>query len=161
VHYLETGERRPIPPQGGSPALERHAAAFVTLTSQGDLRGCVGRKASTEPLATLVPSLTLAAALEDTRFAPIRRGEADLELEVSVLTPMKRIASLDEFRVNEHGALLEAGFNHGLLLPQVATERNWTARQFLDALARKAGAGRDAYRDPSARVYVFRAQIIR
>jgi len=160
-HFLETGERRPIPPQGGSPALERRAAAFVTLTSQGNLRGCVGRKASTEPLATLVPSLTLAAALEDTRFDPVRRGEADLELEVSVLTPMKRIASLDEFRVNEHGALLEAGFNHGLLLPQVATERNWTARQFLDALARKAGAGRDAYRDPSTRIYVFRAQIIR
>lgn len=161
AHFLDTGERRPIPPQGGSPALERRAAAFVTLMSQGNLRGCVGRKASTEPLSTLVPSLTLTAALEDTRFAPVRQGEADLELEVSVLTPMKRIANLDDFRVNEHGALLEAGLNHGLLLPQVATERRWTARQFLEALARKAGAGRDACGEPSARVYVFRAQIIR
>ena len=161
AHFLATGERRPIPPQGGSPALERRAAAFVTLMSQGNLRGCVGRRVSTEPLATLVPSLTLTAALEDTRFAPVRQGEPDLELEVSVLTPMKRIASLDEFRVNEHGALLEAGLNHGLLLPQVATERNWTARQFLEALVRKAGAGRDDYRDPSTKVYVFRAQIIR
>ncbi len=161
ANYLDTGQRRPIPPQGGSAALDRRAAAFVTLMSQGNLRGCVGRRASTEPLSTLVPSLTLAAALEDTRFAPLRQGEEDVELEVSVLTPMKRIASLDEFRVNEHGALLEAGLNHGLLLPQVATERNWTAKQFLDALARKAGASRDAYRDSSTRVYVFRAQIIR
>jgi AmmeMemoRadiSam system protein A len=141
--------------------LERRAAAFVTLMSQGNLRGCVGRKASTEPLSTLVPALTLTAALEDTRFAPVRQGEADLELEVSVLSPMKRIANLEEFRVNEHGALLEAGSDHGLLLPQVATERHWTAGQFLDALLRKAGASRDAYRDPETRVYVFRAQIIR
>ncbi len=161
ARYLETGQRQPIPPQGGSPALERRAAAFVTLTSQGNLRGCVGRKASTEALSTLVPALTLTAALEDTRFAPVRPGEADLELEVSVLSPMKRIASLDEFWVNEHGALLEAGSNHGLLLPQVATERHWTAGQFLDALLRKAGASRDAYREPSTRLYVFRAQIIR
>jgi AmmeMemoRadiSam system protein A/AmmeMemoRadiSam system protein B len=161
AHYLETGDRQPIPAQGGSPALERRAAAFVTLMSQGNLRGCVGRKASTEPLSTLVPALTLTAALEDTRFAPVRQGEADLELEVSVLSPMKRIANLEEFRVNEHGALLEAGSDHGLLLPQVATERHWTAGQFLDALLRKAGASRDAYRDPETRVYVFRAQIIR
>jgi hypothetical protein len=160
ARYLETGERRPIPAEGGSPALERRAAAFVTLTSQGQLRGCVGRKVSHEPLATLVPSLALSAALEDTRFAPVRSGEADIELEVSVLSPMKRIASLDQFRVNEHGALLEAGLDHGLLLPQVATERNWTARQFLEALARKAGAGQQVYGSPSTRVYVFRAQII-
>ncbi len=161
AHYLETGDRQPIPPQGGSPALERRAAAFVTLMSRGELRGCVGRKVSTQPLSTLVPTLTLTAALEDTRFAPVRPGEADLELEVSVLTPMKRIASPDQFRVNEHGALLEAGLNHGLLLPQVATERHWAAGQFLEALLRKAGASRDAYRDPSTRLYVFRAQIIR
>jgi AmmeMemoRadiSam system protein B/AmmeMemoRadiSam system protein A len=158
--YLETGERRPIPPESDSPALDRRAAAFVTLRSRGELRGCVGRKASTEPLSTLVPSLTLSAALEDTRFTPVGTGETDLELEISVLSPMKRIGSLDEFQVNEHGALLEAGYNHGLLLPQVATERNWTARQFLEALARKAGVGRDVYRDPSTRVYVFRAQIL-
>jgi hypothetical protein len=161
AHYLETGERLPIRPEGSSPALDRRAAAFVTLTSQGDLRGCVGRKVSEEPLSALVPGLTLAAALEDTRFTPVRAGETDLELEISVLSPMKRIASLDEFRVNEHGALLEAGYDHGLLLPQVATERNWSAKQFLEALVRKAGASRDVYRDPSARVYVFRAQIVR
>ncbi len=160
-HYLKTGKRQPIPPEpeDGSPAMERRAAAFVTLTSQGELRGCVGRKASTEPLSTLIPSLALAAALDDSRFAPVRPGDAELDLEISVLSPMKRIASPDEFRVNEHGALLEAGYCHGLLLPQVATERNWTARQFLDALVRKAGASRDVYRDPSTRLYVFRAQV--
>ena len=108
----------------------------------------------------MIPSLTLAAALDDPRFARVRVGDTDLDLEISVLTPMKRIATLDQFQVNEHGALLEAGLSHGLLLPQVATERNWDARQFFDALVRKAGASRDCYQDPSTRVYVFRAQII-
>jgi AMMECR1 domain-containing protein len=83
-----------------------------------------------------------------------------LEVEISVLSPFKRLADLDGFRVNEHGALLESGQRHGLLLPQVATERNWTAPQFLDALTQKTGVSRDAYRNPSTRVYVFRAQII-
>ncbi len=160
-HYLRTGERQPIPAEGGSPALERRAAAFVTLHSGGELRGCVGRRGPDEPLSDLIPRLALSAGLEDSRFDPLRPGESGLEVEVSVLSPMKRILSLDRFRVNEHGAYLEAGVDRGLLLPQVATERQWSAGQFLSALLRKAGAPGDAYADPCTRVYVFRAQIIR
>ncbi len=160
-HYLKTGERKPIPPERALPALERRAGAFVTLHSGGDLRGCVGRRGSTEPLSETVPALTLAAALEDSRFRPVRRGEKGLELEISVLSPFKRIEGLDRFRVNEHGALLDYEGYQGLLLPQVATERNWSATQFLEALARKAGVTYSAYRQPSTKVYVFRAQIIR
>lgn len=76
-----------------------------------------------------------------------------------MLSPFKRLADLGDFRVNQHGALLEAGLHHGLLLPQVATERNWTAQQFLDALAQKTGVSRDVYRDASTSVSVFRAQV--
>ncbi len=159
-HYVRTGERKPIPPERTTPALERAAGAFVTLTANGSLRGCVGRRASKEPLRDTVPALTLAAALEDSRFRPVRRGETGLEVEISVLSPFKRIADLDKFRVNEHGALLDACGYQGLLLPQVATERNWSALQFLDALARKTGVTQEAYRDPSTKVYVFRAQVI-
>ncbi len=159
-HYLQTGERTPIPPDSTTPALERCAGAFVSLHSGGKLRGCVGRRASREPLHQAVPALTLAAALEDTRFRPVHRGEQGLALEISVLSPFKRIPNLDSFRVNEHGALLDADGYQGLLLPQVATERNWSALQFLDALARKTGVNYGAYREPSTKVYVFRAQII-
>ncbi len=74
---------------------------------------------------------------------------------------MKRIGSLKQFCVNQHGALLESGHAHALLLPQVATERNWHADQFFEALARKAGVSGDVYHDPATRVFVFRAQIIR
>ncbi len=161
AHYLKTGERAPVLPERGSAALERCAAAFVTLHSRGTLRGCVGRRACSEPLSQLVPSLALAAALDDSRFDPVRPGEAELDVEISVLTPMKRILDPRQFRVNEHGALLESGLHHGLLLPQVATERNWGAAEFLEALDRKAGAHRNAHLDPDSRLYVFRAQVIR
>lgn len=159
--YLQTGQRKPIPPDSMSPALDRRGAAFVTLYSGGALRGCVGRRSSEDSLARIVPALTLSAALEDTRFAPITPREVDLEVEISVLSPMKRIGSPAEFRVNKHGALLESGYAHALLLPQVATERQWRADQFLEALARKAGVSRDVYRDGATRLFVFRAQIIR
>jgi AmmeMemoRadiSam system protein B/AmmeMemoRadiSam system protein A len=159
--YLRTGRRKPFPPDPASPALDRRGAAFVTLYSQGALRGCVGRRASEETLAQIVPLLTLSAALEDTRFDPVTPGESDLEIEISVLSPMKRIGSLEQFRVNQHGALLESGHDRALLLPQVAAERNWRADQFFEALARKAGVSREVYRDPAARLFVFRAQIIR
>jgi hypothetical protein len=159
-HYLETGERKPIPPKRIAPGLERKAGAFVTLTSRGDLRGCVGRRAAEDPLWRLAPALTLAAALEDSRFRPVKPGEAGLEVEISVLSPLKWMADTSGFRVNEHGALLEAGLSRGLLLPQVATERNWTARQFLDALARKTGVSEKVYGEASTRLFVFRAQIL-
>jgi hypothetical protein len=160
AHYQRTGERRPILPEGGTPALQRRAAAFVTLHKDGQLRGCVGRRAALEPLARTVPEMTLAAALDDTRFPPVTPDETGLDIEISVLSPFKRIPDRSAFRVNEHGALLQCGIHHGLLLPQVATERNWNADQFFEALARKAGVSPAVYRDPATRLYVFRAQII-
>ena len=60
-----------------------------------------------------------------------------------------------------HGAILKAKGRQGLLLPQVASDRNWTAEQFFQALALKTEVSQDVYADPSARVYVFRAQVIR
>jgi len=158
--YIETGERQPVPPERVPPALERRAGAFVTLHKKGELRGCVGRRSSTEPLSETVPAMTLAAALDDSRFSPVRRGEEGIDLEISVLSPFKLLENIDEFRAGEHGALLDAGSRQGVLLPQVATERGWGAREFLDALARKAGASPQVYRDPGTRLSVFRAQII-
>jgi len=160
-HYQQTGERTPIPPPRHTIPLERRAAAFVTLHQNGRLRGCVGRRAAAEPLSQAIPVLTLAAALEDSRFDPVTPSERGLEIEISVLSPMKRIPDLDCFRVNLHGAFLETKRRHGLLLPQVATEARWGAKQFFDALARKAGLPPDIYRDPDTRIYVFRAQILR
>ena len=73
---------------------------------------------------------------------------------------MKRITQAGDFRIHEHGAVLRAKGRQGLLLPQVSIERNWNAEQFLQALGTKAGAGGGAHLDPSAKIQVFRAQVI-
>lgn len=158
--YQETGREEPIRADGNSPALDRRTGAFVTLRKMGELRGCVGRSSSDVSLSELIPEMTLAAALDDRRFEPVATDEPDIEIEVSVLSPMKRISDPGRFRVGRDGAYLRAGVHSGLLLPQVAEGRNWTASQFLDALARKAGAPKNVYRKPGTRLSVFRAQVI-
>lgn len=159
-HYQQTGKAVPVAPVGGSSALTRRAGAFVTLRQNGRLRGCVGRCAQPEPLASAIPQLTLAAALEDTRFEPVRPEETGIEVEISVLSPMKWLPDPSRFRVHRDGGYLRSGGRSGLLLPQVAEGRSWTTREFLDALAQKAGLPAGIYQDPSTRLFVFRAQII-
>lgn len=159
-HYQQTGRPEPVPPAGGSPALMRRLGAFVTIHQNGRLRGCVGRCTRPEPLATEIPQLTLAAALEDTRFPPVRPEETGLEVEISILSPMKWLPEPSRFRVYRDGGYLRTATRSGLLLPQVAEGRSWTARDFLNALAQKAGCSPQVYDDPQTRLFVFRAQII-
>ncbi len=161
ARYQRTGSTRvPDLPSSGLPSLARRAGLFVSLHKDGRLRGCLGRTAATQSLEHAVPEMTLAAALEDTRFDPVSTSETGLEVEVSILSPLKRIARREDFRVNQHGAMLKAKGRQGILLPQVATERNWNAGQFFHALATKTGVSPDVYSDPSTRIHVFRAQVI-
>jgi len=159
-HYQQTGRPEPVPPAGASAALLRRLGAFVTLHQQGRLRGCVGRCTKADPLASAVPQLTLSAALEDTRFPPVRPEETGLEVEISILSPMKWLPEPSRFRVHRDGGYLRAATRSGLLLPQVAEGRSWTARDFLEALAQKAGCPPKVYEDPQTRLFVFRAQVI-
>jgi AmmeMemoRadiSam system protein B/AmmeMemoRadiSam system protein A len=159
-HYQQTGKAVPVAPVGGSPALTRRAGAFVTLRRNGRLRGCVGRCVQPEPLLSAIPQLTLAAALEDTRFEPVRPDETGIDVEISILSPMKWLPDPSRFRVHRDGGFLRSGSRSGLLLPQVAEGRSWTPRDFLEALAQKAGLPANVYEDPNSRLFVFRAQII-
>ncbi len=104
--------------------------------------------------------MTLSAALDDRRFSPVGREETDIEVEISILSPMKRLADRRRFQVNRDGAYLRSAHLSGLLLPQVAENRGWTSEQFLSALARKAGAPDDIYDQPETKLYTFRAQVI-
>ena len=160
--YQETG-RRPATaiPKAAPGVLNRRCSLFVTLRKSGHLRGCLGRVSAGEPLQALVPELTLSAALEDTRFEAIDPSESGIDIEISLLSPMKRIPRAGDFQVGAHGALLKAQKGNGLLLPQVATGRGWDSAHFLRALARKAGVSDEVYSDPATRLYVFRAQVIR
>jgi AmmeMemoRadiSam system protein A len=154
----ETGAEHAVE-AAGCPELDRAAGVFVSLHAGHELLGCLGRLEPDMPLRQTVPALALDAALRDPRFDPHRKLPGRMEVEVSILTPFKRIADESRFRLREHGALLDYAGRHALLLPQVARERECSSEWFLETLARKAGLAPGAYRNREARLSVFRAQV--
>lgn len=129
------------------PAFRQPGAAFVTLTKHGALRGCIGFVQPVHPLAEAVRHCAAAAATADPRFPPVAAAElSELSLEISVLSPLRRIERLDEIRVGVHGLQVSQGGRRGLLLPQVATEYGWDRDTFLSHTCVKAGLPADAWR---------------
>ncbi|MBK9171234.1 MAG: AmmeMemoRadiSam system protein B [Bryobacterales bacterium] len=156
--YQRTGLRKP-PAATGSAALGRRMGVFVSLHQQGELRGCIGARLSTLPLSRLTPLMALRAALDDPRFQPLAPGEPECDIEVSVLTPMKRVHDPAGIVPGVHGVYVESKSQDGLLLRQVAAERGWDSEELLSALARKAGLPRNVYTASGTRLSVFQAQI--
>jgi MEMO1 family protein len=157
----ETGERVPLLPERIPPALTRRAAVFVSLHQGERLLGCVGAHSERQPLAEAIPEMTLAAALDDPRFSGILEVPGEIQIEISVLSPMKAVRDAAAFCVRQHGAFLRHGSHAALLLPQVAANRDWTAREFLQALSQKAGLGPHGCQDPESQLAIFRAQVFR
>jgi AmmeMemoRadiSam system protein A len=148
------------PVETASTVLKEPRGAFVSLHRQGQLRGCIGYIEAVKPLLETVREMAPAAAFNDPRFRPLGREElADLEIEISVLTPMRLIQSTDEIEVGQHGLYIIRGLSRGLLLPQVATQYNWDRLTFLEQTCAKAGLPPDAWKDPSAKIYIFGAEI--
>ncbi len=144
------------------PALGRLAepgGAFVTVQCKGRLRGCIGRTHSDNALADTVVQCAIGAARQDTRFKPLRMEElAGLEIEISVLSEMQALTP-DEIEVGIHGIVVTRGGSRGLLLPQVAAERNWSATRFLEEACRKAGLQPDAWGDAETKLFAFIADV--
>jgi AmmeMemoRadiSam system protein B/AmmeMemoRadiSam system protein A len=135
--------------------------AFVTLTESGHLRGCIGRFDDSSPLCDVVTDMAQAAAFEDPRFYPVVADELkDIDIEISVLTPLRRIHNIDEFEYGRQGIYIKKGNRSGTFLPQVANEVNWTKEEFLSHCAQdKAGIGWDGWRD--AELFTYEAIIIK
>ena len=138
-------------------SLKQKCGAFVSLHKHGRLRGCIGHFGEDVPLHEIVAEMARAAAFEDPRFMPVTRDELDdIDIEISVLTPMRRIQSLDEFQLHKHGIYIRKGYRSGTFLPQVADEVNWTKEEFVGHCSQdKAGLGWDGWRD--AELYVYEA----
>ena len=154
-------EGKPLPPLPPlTPTLEEYRGAFVTLTKNGNLRGCIGQIQPVRPLAASVQEMAVAAAFQDPRFPPLTKGEwPSIEIEISALTPFKEIKDLFEIQVGTHGIYIQKGPYSGLLLPQVATEYGWNREEFLQQTCIKAGLHPMAYKDSDARIYIFSADI--
>ena len=141
------------------PSLSKPGGAFVSLYSQGELRGCVGQVENPGPLADVVAQSAISAALCDTRFPPVAPDEvATLKVEISVLSVPEPISPAAIVK-GTHGLMVVRDGCKGLLLPQVAKERNWSALRFLEETCNKAGLPRDAWCDPATAVFGFTAEI--
>ncbi len=149
--------KRIVEPTTLTETLKQKCGAFVSLHKQGRLRGCIGHFGEDVPLHEIVAEMARAAAFEDPRFMPVSRDELeDIDIEISVLTPMRRIQSLDEFQLHKHGIYIKKGYRSGTFLPQVADEVNWTKEEFVGHCAQdKAGIGWDGWKD--AELYVYEA----
>jgi hypothetical protein len=141
--------------------LPSASGVFVTLKLDGHLRGCLGTLECSGDLATEVARCAADAATGDPRFPPVTRAELPaLTLEVSVLGPLERIdpRAANVVTIGRHGLVVEHGSHRGLLLPQVASEWNWTADQFLRQTCLKAGLAPEAW-ERGATVYRFAAEV--
>ena len=138
-------------------AIIRNGQALTDTDFSLSDRGCIGHFGEDVPLHEIVAEMARAAAFEDPRFMPVTYDElADIDIEISVLTPMRRIQSLDEFELHRHGIYIRKGYRSGTYLPQVADEVNWTKEEFVCHCAQdKAGIGWDGWKD--AELYVYEA----
>jgi len=155
---------RTPPPKAASddPELNQPCGAFVTLHNHGELRGCIGTFQSDEPLIRTIARMAVAAT-QDPRFTghPVTASElSEIDIEISVLSPLRRTSNPLELELGVHGIYITRGYRTGCFLPQVATETGWTAEQFLSyCCSHKAGLPADAWRDPATNVSLFTAEV--
>jgi acyl-[acyl-carrier-protein]-phospholipid O-acyltransferase / long-chain-fatty-acid--[acyl-carrier-protein] ligase len=152
-------DKTPLPSPPDLADLKELGACFVTLhTASGQLRGCIGTIIPHTTLGADMQTNAIKAAFSDPRFSPLTATElADVELEISILTPMEDIASPDDFIVGEHGILLRLYGRSAVFLPQVAPEQGWDRDTTLAHLSMKAGLKPGAWKVSDARFQVFRA----
>jgi len=155
--YVRTGRRLDVAET--DPALLRPTAAFVTLKEGGQLRGCIGSLEPSQPLAESVRDRAIMAVAHDSRFAPVRAEELpNLDIEISVLSPLRRVASADDIDISKHGVVVRSSGRSGVFLPQVAAETGWSRDELLSHLCQdKAGLSADAWKQGAA-LYVFTVQ---
>ena len=154
-------ERKPYePPANASETLNQERGAFVTLKESGELRGCIGYTSAIKPLYMTVRDTATYAALQDPRFRPVSTGElGQLDYEISVLSPLRRVRDIREIKVGEHGLLMKNGSYEGLLLPQVPVEQKWDRPTFLEETCAKAGMPANCWKDENTDIFMFTAVV--
>ncbi|MGM5484985.1 MAG: AmmeMemoRadiSam system protein A [Nanobdellota archaeon] len=155
-----------VTPQDLDEVLSRKSGVFVTLKKNGELRGCIGYTEPFYPLMEGVKNAAHAAAFNDPRFDPVEKEELDkINIEISVLTEPELLEAENpedypkNIRIGTDGLILKAKDGRGgLLLPQVAEEQGWDAKQFLEHLGKKASINKDAWKNPANDIYRFQVE---
>lgn len=157
--YLQTGKLPSLKTYQITPQLKTQTGCFVTLNKNKRLRGCIGNFSGKLPLAEGVQEMAVAAATEDNRFQKVEPEELpEIDIEISVLTPLQKISSLDEFKMGKHGIYIKKGMRTGTYLPQVADGVDWTKKEFVEHCAQnKAGLQPGEWK--KADLYTYKALI--
>ncbi|MFA5287592.1 MAG: AmmeMemoRadiSam system protein B [Candidatus Omnitrophota bacterium] len=157
--YLKSGKKLEL--SEADPFLLKDMGAFVTLKKDGELRGCIGNLIAKNPLYLTVRDMALEAAVSDPRFSPLTLDELkNIDIEISVLSPMQKIDNPDKIRLGIDGVLVRKGFKSGVFLPQVATETGWSKDEFMSQLcSHKAGLAPDAWKDKDTEIFTFTAEV--
>jgi len=161
VQFVTKGTTPEVDATKLSCTLNTPCGAFVTLNKNHVLRGCIGRFEPNMPLWTVVELMAVAAATQDYRFDKVEPKEiSQIKIEISVLTPLKRIKSIDEFILGKQGIYMKDGNSHGTFLPQVADKSGWSKEEFLGHCAQdKAGIGWNGWK--KAELYTYEAMILK
>ena len=142
-----------------SAPLKTPSGVFVTIHKNGELRGCIGYSEPIKPLWEAVRDTAISAAVNDPHSEPVDKSELpELEIEISVLSPLKKNLSPEKIEVGKLGLLIKKGFYTGLLLPQVPVELGWDREEFLRQTCLKAGLPPDEW-EKEAEIYTFEADI--
>ena len=156
-HYFATGRHLRSPVRSG--ALREKRGAFVTLTVDGELRGCIGYPLPVKPLDETIIEMAVAAATQDMRFEPLSPDELKkLKIEISVLGLPEPVSDPGQVQVGCHGIIVSKGFSKGLLLPQVPVEYGWDRETYLRHGCLKAGLPPEEWKK-GAKLEVFTAQV--
>jgi len=157
---LFDNKRATLNPGSYPPLFNKNMGAFVTLKTDGNLRGCIGRFTTPDPLYQVVSQMAISSAFEDGRFIPLTKAEfGKIEIEISVLSPLRKISNINEIVLGKHGIYIKKEFRTGTMLPQVATENGWTIEQFLGYTSRdKAGLGWTGWKD--AEIFIYEAVVL-
>ncbi len=158
TQYVTEGTRPDLPHATGM--MNEPCGAFVTIHKRGQLRGCIGNLVGRGRLVELIQEMAIAAATQDPRFHHVSKDElGEIDIEISALSPMRKITDVNEVEVGTHGIVMSKGVYHGVLLPQVATEYGWDRETFLMHTCIKAGLPEDAWQDPAVTIEIFSAQV--
>ena len=154
-------EKKTLDVLENDPVLNKELGAFVTIHKNGELRGCIGNIIGQGPLCLTIRDMAIESSTEDPRFSPVTAGELpDIDIEISVLSEMKKIEDPDVIEIGKHGVLVKKGFQSGVYLPQVGAETGWSRDEFMTSLcAHKAGLPPDAWKTGACDIYIFTAHV--
>lgn len=160
VQFLETGNKTIIESDQPSDGVKQQSGMFVSIYVSGELRGCIGSLNMEEPFNHLVKQMAVSAA-SDSRFKNITWQDLNnMEIEISILSPLRKIDSPEEFIPGKHGIYIKKGTSTGTFLPKVATKTGWSREELLGHCSHdKARIGWDGWK--TAELFIYEAYVFK